>query len=49
MGQFEEYVNAITEVSGKDYRACRDFNSERLNEFKGALKKGRLVLLPIIS
>ena len=49
MGQFEEYVNAITEVAGKDYRACRDFNTNRLDHFKDALKNGRLVLLPIIS
>ena len=48
MGQFEEYVNGLTEVAGQDYSARRKFNNDRLKDFKEALKKGRLVFSAIL-
>ena len=44
MGQFAEFLYAISEVAEKDNRACGDLNSDRLKDFKEALKKARLVL-----
>ena len=43
MGQFDDFLNGMTEVTDQDYSTRRKFHDDQLKDFKEALKKGRLV------